>query len=242
MDDDDGSGTTGSTGGGPTTVSGDGESGTSGSITDTSYTIEELKNSTNYVITVTVANIAGSTVSHPIRITTAPVSTETDCMYPQKNKANIEPVIGGAAVAIVLIISVTVMVIAILRKCPTAGRKKKADIIQIPRNEAHMVVRNETEFEESDTEKTDPTDSNIVTTTQDADDASHDSYVSVNPTQMCTSTPEGDTSNVYIDSGKEATNPTYANINVTTTQGAATTTHASYVNVDIAQIRKMKKK
>ena len=67
IDDDNGSGTTGSTGGGPTTVSGDGESGTSGSITDTSYTIEDLKNSTSYVITVTVANAAGNTVSHPIR-------------------------------------------------------------------------------------------------------------------------------------------------------------------------------
>ena len=67
--DNDKSRTTGSTGGGPTTVSGDGESGTSGSITDTNYTIEDLRNSTSYVITVTVANAAGNTVSHPIRIT-----------------------------------------------------------------------------------------------------------------------------------------------------------------------------
>ena len=72
MDDDDGSGTTGSTGGGPTTVSGDGESGTSGSITDTSYTIDDLRNGTSYVITVTVTNAAGNTVSHPISTTTAP--------------------------------------------------------------------------------------------------------------------------------------------------------------------------
>ena len=46
-------------------------SGTSGSITSTSYTIQELESGTNYSITVTVANAAGSTVSHPILITTS---------------------------------------------------------------------------------------------------------------------------------------------------------------------------
>ena len=77
----DGSGTTGSTGGGPTTVSGDGESGTSGSITDTSYTIEELRNSTSYVITVTVTNAAGNTVSHSIRTTTGPGKIKINNVY-----------------------------------------------------------------------------------------------------------------------------------------------------------------
>ena len=70
IDDDDGSGTTGSTGGGPTTVSGDGESGTSGSITDTSYTIEELESTTLYTVRVTVTNAAGSIESQPITTTT----------------------------------------------------------------------------------------------------------------------------------------------------------------------------
>ena len=45
-------------------------SGTSGSITS-SYTIQELESGTNYSITVTVTNAAGSTVSHPILVTTS---------------------------------------------------------------------------------------------------------------------------------------------------------------------------
>ena len=45
-------------------------SGTSGNITSTSYTLQELESSMNYSITVTVTNAAGSTVSHPIIITT----------------------------------------------------------------------------------------------------------------------------------------------------------------------------
>ena len=48
-------------------------SGASGSITSTSYTIQELESGTNYCnsITVTVTNAAGSTVSHPILATTS---------------------------------------------------------------------------------------------------------------------------------------------------------------------------
>ena len=44
-------------------------SGTSGSITSTSYTIQELESNTVYSVTVTVTNAAGSTVSQPIIIT-----------------------------------------------------------------------------------------------------------------------------------------------------------------------------
>ena len=40
--------------------------GTSGSLTDTSYTIDQLKSNTIYTITVTVSNTAGSTDSQPI--------------------------------------------------------------------------------------------------------------------------------------------------------------------------------
>ena len=46
----------------------DGGSGTSGSITSTSYTIPELESNTVYIVTVTATNAAGSTISHPIII------------------------------------------------------------------------------------------------------------------------------------------------------------------------------
>ena len=77
----------------------------------------------------------------------------------------------------------------------------------------------------------DPTD-NKVTATQESDDSSLVSYVNVNPTQSCASTPEVDEvhlSNVYVESCTESTDSTYMDINATVTQGAATTTHASYV-------------
>ena len=53
----------------------DGGSGTSGSITSTSYTIQELESNTVYSVTVTVTNAAGSTVSQPIIISSMIVST-----------------------------------------------------------------------------------------------------------------------------------------------------------------------
>ena len=57
-----------SSSGGPTTRA---ESeGSSGRITDTSYTIEDLESSTTYIITVTVTNVAGSTTSQPLMVTT----------------------------------------------------------------------------------------------------------------------------------------------------------------------------
>ena len=51
----------------------DGSSSTrsSGSITSTSYTVQELETNTLYLITVTVTNAAGSTVSQPVIITTS---------------------------------------------------------------------------------------------------------------------------------------------------------------------------
>ena len=58
-----------SSSGGPTTRA---ESeGTSGNITGTSYTIEGLESSTTYIITVTVTNVAGSTTSPPLMVTTS---------------------------------------------------------------------------------------------------------------------------------------------------------------------------
>ena len=62
-------------GGGSTTTAGDG--GTSGSITSTSYTIEDLESGTIYSITVVATNVAGSTVSQPIIIVTG---TEEESM------------------------------------------------------------------------------------------------------------------------------------------------------------------
>ena len=47
----------------------DRESGTSGSITSTSHSIQELESNTVYSVTVTVTNVAGSTVSQTIIIT-----------------------------------------------------------------------------------------------------------------------------------------------------------------------------
>ena len=58
-------------GGSTTKADGDEESsGTSGSITSTSYTIQELESGTNYSITVTVINAAGSNISEPITVST----------------------------------------------------------------------------------------------------------------------------------------------------------------------------
>ena len=45
--------------------------GTSGSLTDTSYTIDQLESTTIYTITVTVSNTAGSTDSQPVIISTS---------------------------------------------------------------------------------------------------------------------------------------------------------------------------
>ena len=47
----------------------DGGSGSSCSITSTSHSIQELESNTVYSVTVTVTNVAGSTVSQPIIIT-----------------------------------------------------------------------------------------------------------------------------------------------------------------------------
>ena len=56
---------------GSTTKTDDDEgSGTSGSITSNSYTVENLKGGTNYSITVTVTNRAGSSTSNPITVFT----------------------------------------------------------------------------------------------------------------------------------------------------------------------------
>ena len=131
--DSDYSETNGSAGGDPITMA-DGDSGTSGSITDTSYTMEGLKSSTNYIITVTVTNAAGSRVSYPIRITTGKIQVykmqcNTSLCYTViictfvKDK-DLGPVIGGVSVTMIFIISVTVMVVVVVRNFSMNGRRK----------------------------------------------------------------------------------------------------------------------
>ena len=88
--------------------------GSSGSLTDTSYTIEGLVTTTIYNITVIVTNTAGSTESQPII-----VSTGTEgCDSGSSEADNTAAVIGGV-VAVVLIVSITtagtVIIIYILR-------------------------------------------------------------------------------------------------------------------------------
>ena len=63
--------------GGSTTKADDdeGSSGTSGSITSTQYTIKDLKSGTNYSITVTVTNAAGSSTSEAITVSTTAKDT-----------------------------------------------------------------------------------------------------------------------------------------------------------------------
>ena len=55
----------------------DGGSETSGSISSTSYTIQELESNTIYNITIIVTNAAGSSISQPIITSSMIVSTNT---------------------------------------------------------------------------------------------------------------------------------------------------------------------
>ena len=107
----------------------DKESGTSGSITDTSYTIEELESATIYNVTVTVINVAGSTDSHPIIISTGPgtrrvmqilatvimsmILSHTVPVITASNTVT-AAVSGGSAVAVVIIITIAVTIIVIV--------------------------------------------------------------------------------------------------------------------------------
>ena len=56
--------------------------GTSGRLTDTSYTIDQLESNTIYNITVTVSNTVGSTDSQPVIISTSIIANSRyDVMY-----------------------------------------------------------------------------------------------------------------------------------------------------------------
>ena len=96
-------------------------SGTSGSITSTSYTIQKLESNTVYSVTVTVTNAAGSTVSQPIIITSMLSSFVTPTIivayfYSVPTDSDVTAVVTGGlvTVVVVLIIAVTVIVIVVL--------------------------------------------------------------------------------------------------------------------------------
>ena len=80
--------------------------GSSGSLTDTSYTIEGLVTTTIYNITVIVTNTAGSTESQPIIVSTGTEGASSTA-------DNTAAIIGGV-VAVVLILSITTAVTIII--------------------------------------------------------------------------------------------------------------------------------
>ena len=86
--------------------------GSSGSLTDTSYTIEGLVTTTIYNITVIVTNTAGSTESQPIIVSTG----TGGCDSGSSEADNTAAIIGGVIVAIVLIVSITTAVTVIIMR------------------------------------------------------------------------------------------------------------------------------
>ena len=86
--------------------------GSSGSLTDTSYTIEGLVTTTIYNITVIVTNTAGSTESHPIIVSTG----TGGCDSASSEADNTPAIIGGVVVAVVLIVSITTAVTVIIMR------------------------------------------------------------------------------------------------------------------------------
>ena len=86
-------------GGSGSTTKADG-SGTSGSIASTSYTIQELESGTNYSITVTVANAAGSTVSHPFIISSKTSLYMVPCTYNNIGLARLGRVLSHASTSV----------------------------------------------------------------------------------------------------------------------------------------------
>ena len=84
--------------------------GSSGSLTDTSYTIEGLVTTTIYNITVIVTNTAGSTESQPIIVSTG----TGGCDSGSSEADNTAAIIGGVIVAVVLIVSITTAVTIII--------------------------------------------------------------------------------------------------------------------------------
>ena len=102
---------------------------TSGSLTDTSYTIEGLESTTIYTITVTVSNTAGSTDSQPIIVSTGIVKLHDDIYFPtyagSDSDTNIDacdcssetdktPAIVGGVVAVILIFTLAATAVIIV--------------------------------------------------------------------------------------------------------------------------------
>ena len=113
-----------------------GTESSSGSLTGTSYTIDQLESTTIYTVTVRASNVAGTTDSQPITFSTGTNSNErsvelllllsiaasdvfqAESVATSSECDNTAAIIGGV-VAVVLILAITVIVIVVLflRSC-----------------------------------------------------------------------------------------------------------------------------
>ena len=130
----------------------DGGSGTSGSITSTRYTIQELESNTVYSVTVTVTNAAGIAVSQPIITGDSElglywITSNCHDMYSlslslsvtnykcsQSDNTAAAATGGVVTVVVVLIIAVTVIVIVVLlrnRRVPYSSGPQKKYVISL---------------------------------------------------------------------------------------------------------------
>ena len=116
-------------------ASDDGGSGTSGSITSTSYTIQELESNTVCSVTVAVTNAAGSTITHPITIPRMIIIIYVSNLHSMLNihtyysgltvtqpesQTDITAAVTGGVVSlvtVVVVLIVAVTVIVILKNC-----------------------------------------------------------------------------------------------------------------------------
>ena len=120
-----------------------GTESSSGSITGTSYTIDQLESTTIYTVTVRASNVAGTTDSHLITFSTGIYSylyaicicnffsasdvcqSQNDACQACENEAvssdSTTAIIGGVVVAVIFMIitalTVTVIVVLVLRSC-----------------------------------------------------------------------------------------------------------------------------
>ena len=103
-----------------------GTESSSGSLTGTSYTIDQLESTTIYTVTVGASNVAGTTDSQPITFSTGECVATPACSIISTAASEAESVasksdntagiIGGVvAVAFMIITALTVIIIVVLR-------------------------------------------------------------------------------------------------------------------------------
>ena len=107
-----------------------GTESSSGSLTGTSYTIDQLESTTIYTVTVRASNVAGTTDSQPITFSTGecvstckfisfllPLMAASDVCEAESvaSTDNTAGIIGGVVVAVAFITALTVIVIVVLR-------------------------------------------------------------------------------------------------------------------------------